>query len=105
MPRFRTNSESWTKRCGRILATVALFRLYGCTIGPQIRQEVVFVRTVDSSGKPVSVARVAENRKVKVIVLDKDGKPVPTVLDVGGWNVSLPEPVPEQDEPKKEPGK
>jgi hypothetical protein len=79
---------------------LAMFRLYGCTIGPQVRQEVVWVRTVDSGGKPVSVARVAENRKVKVVVLDKDGKPVPTVLDIGGWNVSLPEPV--QDEPKKE---
>jgi hypothetical protein len=61
---------------------------------------------VDASGNPVSVGRVAENKVVKVMVLDKDGKPVPTKLDIGGWNVSAPapaqDPAPAKPETKTE---
>jgi hypothetical protein len=72
------------------------------TLGPRVEQEVIFVHQYDEAGNPVSVGRVAEQRKVKVVTVDPKTKKVyETRVDIGGWNVSKPS-VPKEEEPKPE---
>jgi hypothetical protein len=74
-----------------------LLLLSGCTLGPKVERQTVFIRTYDANGRPVIVGTVAENKKVKMKYETQDGGSYTEYLDIGGWDVSpppLPEPKP-----------
>lgn len=79
----------------------------GVSIGPQAKRETVFIHTVDDHGRPVAVGQVARNVTVPIMTLNQRGEPCEARVDIGGWNVSVPEagpPAPERqrssDHPK-----
>lgn len=79
----RAKRPSWM--C--LLALSALILPAGCdvSLGPRVRDRVVFVR-------PGPAARVGENRSVEVIV-EHDGEVYRDRQEIGGWYVLPPEAV------------
>ena len=82
-------------RCvASLFLILILLTLSGCEfaprLGPQETIRTVYVNQNDSQGRPVQVARISENKRVKVELITVRGEIVEDEIDLGGWSVIPP---------------
>lgn len=86
----RAKRKSWT--CLACLSGLAWLSGCGLSVGPRVKDRIVFVRTRTETGLPVVAARVCESKRVEIEV-EYAGQVYRDKANIGGWFVMPPEAV------------